>query len=59
MNQDQWKGRIAVAVGTVKELTGAITHNAELQERGQRERKVGHARAGYGNAVAAVVRRAH
>lgn len=59
MNQDQWKGRIGVAIGAVKELTGSLLHDADLKERGRRERKVGNARAGYGSAVAAVVRRSH
>ena len=59
MNQDQWKGRVDIAVGAVKEIAGVVLHNEDLKQRGQQERKIGSARAGYGNAVAAVVRRSH
>ena len=59
MNQDQWKGRVDIAIGVVKELAGVVLHDRDLRQRGEQERKIGYARAGYGNAVAAVVRRSH
>ena len=59
MNQDQWKGRIEIAIGTVTELTGTVLHSSSLKQRGRRARALGYARTGYGNAVAAVVRRSH
>jgi uncharacterized protein YjbJ (UPF0337 family) len=59
MNADQIRGRIDVAVGLLTELVGTVLRRPDLEHRGQREQLTGHARASYGNAVAAVVRRAH
>jgi uncharacterized protein YjbJ (UPF0337 family) len=59
MNADQFRGRIEIAVGRAKELFGTVLHNSTLRHRGRREQISGQARAGYGDAVAAVVRRSH
>jgi hypothetical protein len=57
MNEDQWKGRLEIAIGSALELTGLVLNSPRLKERGQRERKLGQARTRYGSAIAAVVRR--
>ena len=59
MNSDQWKGRIDILRGMAKELIGVALRRPALRGRGQREQTCGHARASYGRAVEAVVRRSH
>jgi hypothetical protein len=59
MNQDQWIGRVEIALGAATELVGAVLHSANLQNRGLRQRTLGRARTRYGSAVAAVARRSH
>ena len=59
MNADQLHGRLEVAVGLVKEHLGVVLRSASLKYRGRKQQISGQARAGYGDAVAAVVRRAH
>ena len=59
MNSDQIQGRVEIAVGRAKEFLGTVFHSATLKARGRHAQISGHARSGYGDAVAAVVRRAH
>ncbi len=59
MYSDQWKGRIQIAIGTAKQIAGSVLHRAGLKLRGQHECVVGQARANYGRAIAAVVRRSY
>jgi uncharacterized protein YjbJ (UPF0337 family) len=57
MNTDQIRGRIAVIVGGLLALCGQITHSAALEAQGRREKRIGGARADYGDAKADVMRR--
>jgi uncharacterized protein YjbJ (UPF0337 family) len=57
MNMDQIRGRIAVLVGELLGLCGQITGSAALEAQGQRAKRIGGARADYGNAKADVMRR--
>ena len=50
MNKDQVKGRIEEAKGAVKEKTGKIVGNPNLQSEGQVDKAVGKTQAGYGDA---------
>jgi len=59
MNADQFRGRVDIAIGRIKEFAGSVLRRPELEHRGRREQVTGHARASYGNAIAAIVRRAH
>jgi uncharacterized protein YjbJ (UPF0337 family) len=59
MNIDQAVGRMQIALGRVWKMAGAVIRNPALARSGQREQRVGQVRARYGDAVAAVERRAH
>jgi uncharacterized protein YjbJ (UPF0337 family) len=59
MNADQVNGYIDIAVGKMEELVGWVLRLPIVRHRGQRDQIVGHARASYGKAIAAVLRRAH
>ena len=41
MNKDQVKGRVKEAEGMVKEITGKLVVNTELEEKGKLEKTVG------------------
>lgn len=49
MNKDQVKGRIKEAQGSVKEVTGKIVGNKELEQKGKIEKSIGKVQAGYGD----------
>ena len=49
MNKDQVKGRVKEAEGTVKEITGKLVGNTELEEKGKLEKTVGKVQAGFGD----------
>jgi hypothetical protein len=57
LNQDQWIGRLEVAIGAATERLGSTLRSVNLETRGARLQARGHARARYGGAVAAVARR--
>lgn len=59
MNVDRGMGYVDIALGKTKELVGWVFRHPDLQFRGQHDQVVGHARATYGNAIAAVLRRSH
>ncbi len=49
MNNDQVKGRIDQAVGKIKEETGELLNDKQLEERGRAEKTGGKVQAEYGN----------
>lgn len=49
MNKDQVKGRVKEAEGTVKEVTGKVVGNRNLEERGKVEKTIGKVQAGLGD----------
>jgi uncharacterized protein YjbJ (UPF0337 family) len=49
MNEDQVKGKIDKAKGYVKEKTGEITNDRDLEAEGAAERASGKLREGYGD----------
>ena len=49
MNKDQVKGRVEQAKGAVKEATGKIVGNKNLEGEGKVEKATGKAQAGYGD----------
>ncbi len=49
MNQDQVKGRVGEAKGTVKEAAGRVTGNTELEGRGKVEKVAGKVRKNLGD----------
>lgn len=49
MNKDQVKGRIDEAKGKVKEVTGRIVGNKELEREGKYKNTAGKVQAGYGD----------
>lgn len=49
MNKDQVKGRIKEAQGSVKEVTGKIVGNKELEQKGKIEKSIGKVQSGYGD----------
>jgi uncharacterized protein YjbJ (UPF0337 family) len=59
MNGDQFWSRADIAIGRMKEFAGFVLRRPALENRGKHEQVTGRARASYGNAVAAVLRRAH
>jgi uncharacterized protein YjbJ (UPF0337 family) len=50
MNKDQVKGRVEEAKGAIKESTGRVTGNADLQDRGTLEKAAGKVQKTYGDA---------
>ncbi|MEO7151564.1 MAG: CsbD family protein [Burkholderiaceae bacterium] len=49
MNNDQVKGRIDQAVGKIKEETGDLLDDKQLEEKGRAEKIGGKVQAEYGN----------
>jgi uncharacterized protein YjbJ (UPF0337 family) len=49
MNKDQVKGRIEEATGTVKEVTGKVTGDKDLEQEGKVQSIGGKVQAGYGD----------
>ena len=49
MNNDQVKGRVDQAVGKVKEETGELLNDKELENKGRAEKNAGKVQAEYGN----------
>jgi uncharacterized protein YjbJ (UPF0337 family) len=49
MNKEQVKGRYEEAKGTVKEFTGKMFGNEELELKGKMQKTAGKARAGVGD----------
>ncbi|MEO6408523.1 MAG: CsbD family protein [Burkholderiaceae bacterium] len=49
MNNDQVKGRIDQAVGKVKEETGELVNDKELEVKGRAEKNAGKLQAEVGN----------
>ena len=50
MNQDQVKGRMEQAKGAVKESTGKVVGNENLEAEGAVDKAAGKTQAGYGDA---------
>ncbi len=50
MNKDQVKGRVEEAKGAVKETTGKVVGNKDLQAEGTVDKTAGKTRANYGDA---------
>jgi uncharacterized protein YjbJ (UPF0337 family) len=50
MNKDQVKGRVEQAKGSVKETTGKVVGNPNLQDEGALDKAAGKAQATYGDA---------
>jgi uncharacterized protein YjbJ (UPF0337 family) len=50
MNKDQVKGRVEQAKGNVKETTGKVIGNKDLEAEGTVDKAVGKAQATYGDA---------
>ena len=48
MNKDQVKGRVEEAKGAVKETTGKIVGNKDLEAKGMVQKVAGKTQAGYG-----------
>lgn len=49
MNKDQVKGRVSEAKGKIKEVTGDLTGNKTLEEKGRAQKILGKAKAKYGD----------
>jgi len=49
MNKDQVKGRIEEAKGTVKEVTGKVVGDEELEAEGNVQKNIGKVQAGVGD----------
>ncbi|WP_333875344.1 CsbD family protein [Methylobacter sp.] len=49
MNKDQIKGRAEEATGKIKEITGKILDDDELEQKGNVQKNVGKVRAGMGD----------
>jgi uncharacterized protein YjbJ (UPF0337 family) len=49
VNKDQVKGRIKIAEGKIKEVTGQIIGNKTLEEKGRVEKVAGDVQATYGD----------
>jgi len=49
MNKDQIKGRVEEAKGKVKEVTGNILDDEELELEGNIQKNIGKAKAGFGD----------
>ena len=50
MNKDQVKGRVEEAKGSIKETTGKVVGNPNLQTEGAVDKAAGKAQATYGDA---------
>ncbi len=50
MNKDQVKGRVEEAKGSIKQTTGKVVGNRDLQVEGALDKAAGKAQAGYGDA---------
>ena len=50
MNKDQVKGRVEEAKGSIKEATGKVVGNPNLQSQGAVDKAAGKAQATYGDA---------
>lgn len=50
MNKDQVKGRVEEVKGAVKETTGKIVGNKDLEAKGMVQKVAGKTQAGYGEA---------
>jgi uncharacterized protein YjbJ (UPF0337 family) len=50
MNDDQVKGRADQVKGTVKEKTGQVTGNRDLEDEGTADKASGKVQSGYGDA---------
>lgn len=50
MNKDQVKGRVEEAKGAVKQTTGKVVGNKDLEARGAVEKAAGKTEAGFGDA---------
>jgi uncharacterized protein YjbJ (UPF0337 family) len=49
MNKDQFKGRVNVAHGNVKEIFGKLVDNMSLQVQGKMQKSLGKMQTIYGN----------
>ena len=49
MNKDQVKGRVEQAKGTVKEATGKVMNDRDLQAEGDIDKTAGKVQADYGD----------
>ena len=49
MNKDQVKGRIEEVKGKVKEVAGKITDDKNLEVKGNIQKNIGKAQAGFGD----------
>ncbi|HSH40881.1 MAG TPA: CsbD family protein [Arenicellales bacterium] len=49
MNKNQIKGRINKAKGQVKEVTGRVIGNKELEQKGSAQKAGGKVESGYGD----------
>ena len=49
MNKDQVKGRIEEVKGKVKEVAGKITDDKDLEVKGNIQKNIGKAQAGFGD----------
>lgn len=49
MNKDQVKGRLHEAKGKVKEVTGKVVGNAELEQKGAIEKAAGKVQGKFGD----------
>lgn len=49
MNRDQVKGRTAQMEGQIKETTGKVVGNKELEEKGKLQKRIGKVRSGFGD----------
>jgi len=50
MNDDQVKGRADQVKGTIKEKTGQVTGNRDLEDEGTADKASGKVQSGYGDA---------
>lgn len=49
MNKEQTRGRIDQATGSIKEATGKLVGNKELEQKGKQEKVEGKVQAAYGD----------
>ena len=49
MNKDQIKGRVEEAKGNVKEVTGKLLDNDDMELEGNLQKNVGKVKAGFGD----------
>ena len=52
MNKDQVKGNLKQAEGAIKEVTGKVTGNKNLEEKGKIEKGIGKVQEHYGDVKA-------